>query len=351
MARDNINDMTNFRYIWGLSLVTVLFWLFFPHQPEGGEVGTASPAHQVVSRQEILEAMRQVGDYDPTATTNGARFQWEVVLYLARRAEQRDPKGPPLFINSVDWYRAFKEVTGRTDNEMPVYARLTRQYEQHMDVEYRMDRVIRKVIEGPAPQFALNVRIWWEERPGKPDRYSYLDTLATPNLKVTNHRVMSYRLLDLGDWLVCDKIAGLTGRPTSGLLGFIFRIIGDGHLIHSRMAISNDGLQVVRGTSKKGFMSKTTTATIYSDGEMIKDLPEGRPDLMELKQRIKQPLEVDYVKLPEDRIRVPKSPALEETDGRADKRREIHDGTQQGGRGTVDSSVAAVRRHHPPVSE
>ena len=114
------------------------------------------------------------------------------------------------------------------------------------------------------------------------------------------------------------------------------------------MAISNDGLLIVRGTSKKGFMSKTTTATIYPDGEMIKDLPESRPDLLELKQRIKKPLEVDYVKLPDDRIRVPKSPATEETDGRADKRREIYDGSQQGRRGAADSSVATVRRHHPP---
>ena len=343
--------MTNYRYIPGLSCVTLLVCLILAHQPACAGEGAGDPAYQLVSRQEILEAMRQVGDYDPTATTNGARFQWEVVLDLARRAEQRDPEGPPLFINAEDWYRAFVEVTGRTDSEMPLYARLTHQYEQHMDVEYRMDRVIRKVFEGPTPQFALNVRIWWEDRPGKPDRYSYLDTLATPNLKVTNHRVMSYRLLDLGDWLVCDKIEGITGRPTSGLLGLIFRILGDGHLIHSRMAISNDGLLIVRGTSKKGFMSKTTTATIYPDGEMIKDLPESRPDLLELKQRIKKPLEVDYVKLPDDRIRVPKSPALEETDGRADKRREIHDGTQQGGRGTVDSSVAAIRCNHPPVSQ
>ena len=264
------NDMTNCRYIRGLSLVTVLFWLFSPGQPEGGEVGTTSPAYQEVTRQEILEAMRNVGDYDPTTTTNGARFQWEALLYLARRAEQRDPMGPPLFINCADWFRAFMEVAGRTESEMPLYARLSREYEQHMDVEYRMDRVIRKVIDGPAPQFALNVRIWWEDRPGKPDRYSYLDTLSTPNLKVTNGREMAYRLLDLGDWFACDKITGLTGRPTSGLLGLIFQIIGDGRLTHSRMAISNDGLQIVRGTSKKGFMRKTTTATIYPDGEMIK---------------------------------------------------------------------------------
>lgn len=291
--------MTKRRYIRGLNLATVLVCLFSPDQTRCGEAGAGRPMYQVVSRQELLEAMRQAGDYDPTATTNGARFQWEVLFHLARQAWEHDPTGAPLFIDSEDWFRAFMEVTGLTEDEMPLYARLTYEYQQHMDVEYRMDRVISRVVEGPAPRFAVNVRIWWEHRQGKPDRYTYLDTLSSPNLKVTNRRMMSYRLLDLGDWFACDKIKGIAGRPTSGLLGFIFRIIGDARFIHSRMAISNDGLQIIRGTSKKGFMGMTTTATIYPDGEMIKDLPDGRPDLKELKKRIKQTLKVDYVEVPE----------------------------------------------------
>jgi hypothetical protein len=252
--------------------------------------------------------MRQAGDYDPTATTNGARFQWEVIFDLAHRAWERDPHGAPLFIDSEDWFRAFMETTGRTEDEMPLYARLSYEYKQHMDVEYRMDRVIRRVIDGPAPRLALNVRIWWEDRTDRADRYSYRDTLATPNLKITLRRVISYRLLDLGDWFVCDKVRGLSGRPTSGLLGFIFRIIGDGRIVHSRMAVSADGLQVVRGTSKKGFMAMTTTATIFKDGEMIKDLPDGRSDLMVLKKRVKQKLNVEYVELPEGNLVKPEIP-------------------------------------------
>ena len=302
-----------------MNLATVLVCLFSPNQPRCGESGASRPAYQVVSRQEILEAMRQARDYDPTATTNGARFQWEVIFHLAHRAWERDPRGAPLFIDSEDWFRAFMETTERTEDEMPLYARLSYEYKQHMDVEYRMDRVIRRVTEGPAPRLALNVRIWWEDRTDNADRYSYRDTLSTPTLKITIRRLISYRLLDLGDWLVCDKIRGLSGRPTSGILGFIFRIIGDGRIVHSRIAVSADGLQIVRGTSKKGFMGMTTTATVYPDGEMIKDLPDGRSDLKEIKKRIKQTLKVEYVEFPAGRLRKPeipfkqsKSPPMEE---------------------------------------
>ncbi len=48
-------------------------------------------------------------------------------------------------------------------------------------------------------------------------------------------------------------------------------------------------------------MERTTTVTVYPDGKMVKDVPAGRPDLLELEKRIKQPLEIDYVKLPGDR--------------------------------------------------
>ena len=318
--------MTTRQNIPGLSLVTVILCLSNPEQPGSGEARASGPAYQIVSRREILDAMRQAGDYDPTATTNGARFQWEVIFDLAHRAWERDPHGAPLFIDSEDWFRAFMETTGRTEDEMPLYARLSHEYKQHMEVEYRMDRVIRRVIEGPAPRLALNVRIWWEDRTDRADRYSYRDTLATPNLKITIRQMISYRLLDLGDWFVCDRVRGLSGRPTSGLLGFIFRIIGDGRIVHSRMAVSADGLQIVRGTSKKGFMAMTTTATIFRDGEMIKDLPDGRPDLEELKKRVKQKLEVEYVELPEGNlvkpeipVEKPKGTPMEEPHERADR--------------------------------
>lgn len=134
---------------------------------------------RVVGREELLEAMRQCAGYDPTATTNGARFQAEVLLRLARQTSERDPEGSPLFVGHEDWFRAFLCATGRTESTAPLYSRLAYRYGQDMEIDCRSGRVVRKVEEGPVPELAANVVIWWPENPGKPDRYSYQDwTLA-----------------------------------------------------------------------------------------------------------------------------------------------------------------------------
>ena len=293
--------MTGFHYKGGLRIATLLCFFFILDQPAYIEADGVRPGYQVVSRAEIVEAMRQCDDYDPTATTNGVRFQGKMILYLAQKARARNPQGLPLFIGYENWFQAFMEVTARTEDAMPQYAQLSYQHKQNMEVDYRIDRVIREIVEAPTPELAVNVRIWWEDQPGKPDRYSYLDTLSTPNLKVTNLRVMSYRLLDFGNWVAYDEIKGLTGRPTSGILGFLFRIIGEGRILQTRMAISKDGLQFNRATAKKGFIKRIDTVTVYPDGKMEKDVPPNRPDLIELTNRITQPLEIDYAKLSGDR--------------------------------------------------
>ena len=277
------------------------FVFSFLDRPTSVEADDGRPGYQVVSRAEIVEAMRQCGNYDPIATTNGVRFQGEMILYLAQKARARDPQGLPLFIGYENWFQAFMEVTARAEDAMPQYAQLSYQHKQNMEVDYRIDRVIREIVEAPTPELAVNVRIWWEDQPGKPDRYSYMDTLATPNLRVTNQRVMTYRLLDFGNWVAYDEIKGLTGRPTSGILGFLFRIIGEGRILQTRMAISKDGLQINRATAQKGFIKRIDTVTVYPDGKMEKDVPSDRPDLIELTNRIAQPLEIEYADLLGDR--------------------------------------------------
>ena len=293
--------MTSFRYIGGLKIATLLCFFLFMDRPASVEADDVRPGYQVVSRAEIVEAMRQCGDYDPIATTNGVRFQGEMILYLAQKARAHDPQGLPLFIGHENWFQAFMEVTARAEDAMPQYAQLSYQHKQNMEVDYRIDRVISEIVEAPTPELAVNVRIWWEDQPGKPDRYSYMDTLATPNLRVTNQRVMSYRLLDFGNWVAYDEIKGLTGRPTSGILGFLFRIIGEGRILQTRMAISKDGLQINRATAQKGFIKRIDTVTVYPDGKMEKDVPPDRPDLLELTNRIAQPLEIEYAELSGDR--------------------------------------------------
>lgn len=96
-----------------------------------------------------------------------------------------------------------------------------------MVVDYRRENVVGGDA-GPRPELALNVCIWWPEDSGRPGKYSYEDLLSKPHLKVTNERVLSYRLMDFGDTTVFDDIKGLRGRPTSGVLGLLFQLIGEG---------------------------------------------------------------------------------------------------------------------------
>ena len=250
--------MTSFQYIGSLRIATVLCFSLLPDQLVGVEGD-----YNVVDRSEVLAAMRQhYGGYELTATTNGLWLA-DVVFYLARQARERDPDGPPLFIGHEEWFRSFLAVTGHTEHTAPRYALLNYRYEQNMEVDYRLDRVIHEVVEGPMPELAVNVRISWEDGPGRPDRYSYIDTLSTPNVRVTNRQVITYRLLDFGDWIVYDEIEGITARPESGVLALLFQLIGEGHMTHSRIAIAKDGIQVSRTRAEKAYMKVMITVTIY----------------------------------------------------------------------------------------
>ncbi len=178
---------------------------------------------------------------------------------------------------------------------MPISARLAYEHRQSWQIEYRFDHVIEAVEEGPAPEQVLNVRISWPEVPGGPGKYSYRDTLSTPELKVTSHRVITHRLLDFGDMVLYDEVEGLSGRPTSGFLGALFSVIGEAGVKWSRIAISEDGLQIVRARSKKLMFGVTATVTIQPNGRAERGLPPGRPDLVAIEERLKRPLKISYM--------------------------------------------------------
>ena len=248
---------------------------------------------RVVERDEILRAMQESRGYVLTATTNGPRFQSEVLLRLARDAAARDPRRQPLFVGHREWFEAYLERTGLTRERAPGFARLAHDYGQDAIVDYRVERVVSGAPAVHAPLRALNVCIWWPEREDGPRSYSYEDTLSTPQLKVTNERVITYRLLDYGDMSVFDEITGLRGRPTTGILGLLFQLIGEGYVVDSRIAIAPDGLQVSRAHAKKLF-EVATTVTVSPDGRTEKDVPAGRPDLAAIEARLKQPLRLQH---------------------------------------------------------
>jgi len=251
-----------------------------------------APSPRPVSRDEILEAMRRSQGYNLEATTNGARLQGEVLLRLVREAEAGDPQRRPLFIGHGPWFSAYLERTGLTAEQAPLFERLAHEHGQDIEVDYRRERVLESA--DPAPAVAANVIVWWPSRPRGPKSYSYEDLLSTPRLKVTNERVITYRLLDLEGMIVFDQVDGLRGRPTTGLLGVLFKLIGEGHVVDSRMIVSEDGLQVTRARARKAFFEVAPTVTVFPDGRTEKDLPPGRPDLRGLDERLKKPLPVRY---------------------------------------------------------
>ena len=143
---------------------------------------------------------------------------------------------------------------------------------------------------------------------GLGDKYSYEDTLPTPRLLVENERETSYRLLDFGGLILYDEMEGIRGRPTSGVLGALFQVIGTGRLVWTRMAVSEDGLLLIRAKAKK-FVSKTITAVVSRDGTGA-ELPPDRADLLDLAESLERPLEIAYHPGHSEATALPRSAAL-----------------------------------------
>src|SRR5207244_812210 len=153
---------------------------------------------RAVSRQELIDAMtvQKRQGYNVLATPNAARFSSAVILHLARAARERDALRTPLLIHHRDYFEAFLAVTGIARESAPTFVRIA--YDKHEDqlVDYRRENVIKEIVTGRQPAFAVNVVAGWT---GPPASYTYEDRSSNPPLRVTHERVTSYRLLDFGD--------------------------------------------------------------------------------------------------------------------------------------------------------
>ena len=232
--------------------------------------------------EEMLE------DYDPTATTNAGRFFAHVLFSLAKEAYDRDSDGPPLLIRHQDWFSAFLEVNGLTQQTAPIGSRLAFEYRQDVMVDYRGHSIVKSSGNGVYPLFALNVQISWPKSADLPDHFSFEDTTSTPRLRMTSQRVIRFRLLEFDNMIAFDEIEGITGRPVTGVLGALFRVIGDGRIVWSRTSVTEDGTQVTHAKAKKGFFSITEIITVHSDGVVEKGLPDNSPEMTALGDRLKQ---------------------------------------------------------------
>jgi hypothetical protein len=248
----------------------------------------------------MLAAMRSVTAYDLTATANGPRLQADVVLEILREAQAADSERRPLFLGHREWYEAFLARTGLPPSKAPLYVRRPYEIGQDLVIDYRREAVVDAVLAGPAPRVAANVRIFWAKAPGKPGSYSYDDTLSSPNLRVTQKQLITYRLVEYEDRLWYAEVAGLHGRPTSGALGLLFDLIGEARVVESRSAFAADGIQVDRGPAREWGIERTETMTVFPDGHADRGVPAGRSDLQALDARLQEPLEIRFRPLPRE---------------------------------------------------
>jgi len=248
---------------------------------------------QVIRSDELEQALQAEArkGYDITAAPNQGRLIAGVLLRLAQERRSRRPDGPPFLIRQHELFPAFLRVTGLAVEEVPPSARDGRRYGVAFVVEYRADRVIRAIEAGPEPNQALAVRATWPEE--RSSSYAYEDTASVPTVRVRHHQQMTYRLLEYDDLVVYDKMKGVAVQPTSGALGALFSVLGMADIKQTRHVIADDGTQVTLARVDK-MLTTEALATVDTSGRAQRGLPEDRPKLEPLKERIERHLSVQY---------------------------------------------------------
>jgi len=244
-----------------------------------------------ITFDEMLVAMKTQSGYNTIATTNVARFQGSVLVAIAKNSLAKDPDKKILLLDDKAWYEAYKRFTGLSDEEMPDYSHLAVEYNQDQLLDLRKDRIIENITTGRRPEMVMNVIVGW--KPGS-EFYAFDDTLSTPTLKVRNSSQITYRVLDFGDMIMYDEMNGLAGQPTSGILGWLFRLIGEGHIMWSKLAITPTNEEIVRARAKKGVFEIESVLTIFPNGRTVKNLPKGRRDLKSYEELISEPVVIEY---------------------------------------------------------
>lgn len=248
-------------------------------------------AHRV-SRTDLLAAMQKetAKGYNLLVSTNASRFNSAVLLDLARsRAALSDSSA--FRIGYDDWYEAFRLAMKLDSAAVPKYVDLQRIHHQN---RYAMPTKGLEVEEGPTPMAVLRVWSGWPDSAGAAHEYTLIDTAASPDMEVTNENCVSYWLVDYGDIVVNDRIAGVRGRPLEGALALAFKLIGSGHADWSRSILADDGVAVTWSRAGRGPFSAKLTTTTWPTGRLEKGIPDNRPDLKELEQRLKKPMALRY---------------------------------------------------------
>ena len=99
---------------------------------------------QEVPFQRLLAAMQLQTGYDLTATTNAARFQASVLLYLVRQTMHYYPQITRLLIPHDVWFKAFLATLNLPESEAPDFLKLGYEHQQDIRVDFDQAHIVRK---------------------------------------------------------------------------------------------------------------------------------------------------------------------------------------------------------------
>lgn len=267
--------------------------------PEGAaraESGERGCERQLVSERVIEEAIRGRRGYDITATPNQGRFLADLLLDLADRYRKRRPSGAPLLIRQQEFFPAFLRVTGLSAEEAPPGFRKAYRYRQRMVVEYRSDRVVEGVRQGPEPRQALSVRAAWPDtgscRRATPTRTPCPIPTSGSARSGTSPTACS------STWPSSCTIGwrGSPAGPRAGPLGALFDVLGMAEIRQSRFVPAGQGAQVTYSRVRKVAPGETF-ATVTADGRARRGLPEDRR-FHRLRSILERDLAVEYAEEP-----------------------------------------------------
>ncbi len=247
--------------------------------------------------------------YDPTITTNGIRYQTDVIIDLIEE-ETMQGRGQSeeaciLFISYNDWYEAFMSVN-RPDNGPPEYVKQANAFKQNIVIDCNRLRVIENINRGDdpdIPDIAANVALYWES---KKKSFFYEGDYSDPKLEVINEKKITYRLLKYNkdNLIVCDRIEGLKGRAKEGFLS----ILGKARMIQYRIVPVKGGPQYVLMETKKWFFAWKNDLEIKTDGVTTDGIPvDKEKEKQTLHRKIKiqykhSSKDLDYLLIPSDKL-------------------------------------------------